>query len=252
LLCQGGQSVKVGKHVFKLLLMIFIMLYITSCSYLSGRAFIDEGANSDQDSSAKKMVTQAQYDELMKKYETLQNELHANKSEKIVSAEEQKKSESTVVDSIDLADQINSLQIEASVVNALDEQKKEEKEQAELPPSSSLTSKEIVREITMLSNAIDLLAKGEVSQALPVLKELENSSDRQIKARAKFYLGELLFLQQEFELAKQMFEQIIERHAYSSVVLKALGRLIVCCERLNLSHEKDKYYSILHDFFEAV
>jgi len=49
----------------------------------------------------------------------------------------------------------------------------------------------------------------------------------------------------------QIFEEIITRDAYSGMVVKTLGRLIVCSEKLGLKAKKDKYFSVMHDFFEA-
>ena len=49
----------------------------------------------------------------------------------------------------------------------------------------------------------------------------------------------------------QIFEEIIEKDAFSGTVIKALGRLIVCSEKLKLEKKKERYYSLLHDFFES-
>ena len=40
-------------------------------------------------------------------------------------------------------------------------------------------------------------------------------------------------------------------YAFSGVIIKTLGRLITCAEKLKLSKKKDVYFSILHDFFDA-
>ena len=63
-------------------------------------------------------------------------------------------------------------------------------------------------------------------------------------------MGEILFSQGEYDLSLQIFEEILERHAFSGLVIKTLGRLIVCSEKLKLVGKQEKYYSILHDFFE--
>ncbi len=80
---------------------------------------------------------------------------------------------------------------------------------------------------------------------------LEHSKVRQIAVQAKYYIGMILFKQSEFDLSMQLFEEIIRKDAFSGVVLKALGKLIVCTEKLKLSKKRERYYSMLHDFFEA-
>jgi hypothetical protein len=61
----------------------------------------------------------------------------------------------------------------------------------------------------------------------------------------------MLFRQGEFDLSMQVFEEIITKYAFSGVVIKTLGRLIVCSERLKLAKKREQYFSILHDFFES-
>jgi TolA-binding protein len=64
-------------------------------------------------------------------------------------------------------------------------------------------------------------------------------------------LGDLLFNQGEYDLALQVYEEVIKKYAFSAYVLKALGKLVACCEKLKLPEKGAKYYSLLHDFFES-
>lgn len=114
----------------------------------------------------------------------------------------------------------------------------------------NVPASEIESQIIKLERAQVLTGQNKFDQSLTILKELENSNVRQVKVRAKYEIGELLFIQGEYDLAMQVFEEIIHREAFSGVVLKVLGRLIVCSDKLKLSKKKQKYYSILHDFFE--
>ena len=88
--------------------------------------------------------------------------------------------------------------------------------------------------------------------ALAILKDLETSKEKQIVVRAKLALGDLLFKQGEFDLAMQAYEDIIKNYAFSGLVVKALGKLIACSEKLKQPEKQAKYYSLLHDFFDAV
>ena len=82
------------------------------------------------------------------------------------------------------------------------------------------------------------------------MRPLEKSPVKQLMVWSKYLIGEILFKQNEFDLAMQVFEEIINKHAFSGLVIKSLGRLIVCSEKLKLTKKKEQYYSLLHDFFE--
>ncbi len=106
-------------------------------------------------------------------------------------------------------------------------------------------------QITTLRKAESLVYANRNDEALKLIKKIENSPVRQVAVRARFLLGELMFNQGEFDLSMQVYERILSQDAFSGVVLKTLGRLIVCSEKLGLNAKKDKYYSMLHDFFGA-
>jgi tetratricopeptide (TPR) repeat protein len=112
-------------------------------------------------------------------------------------------------------------------------------------------SDSIELEITKLREAELLIANNKFSDGLNKLKAVENSTSRQVRVRAKYLLGEILFKQKEYDLAMQVFEEIISKDAFSGMVLKSLGRLIICCEKLKQEKKQQQYYSILHDFFES-
>ena len=48
----------------------------------------------------------------------------------------------------------------------------------------------------------------------------------------------------------QVYEEILQKDAFSGLVLKTLGRLVVCSTKLKLKKKEEQYYSVLHDFFE--
>lgn len=106
-------------------------------------------------------------------------------------------------------------------------------------------------QIATLRKAEALVYANRNDEALKLIKKIENSPVRQVAVRARFLLGELMFNQGEFDLSMQVYERILSHDAFSGVVIKTLGRLIVCSEKLGLSDKKDKYYSMLHDFFGA-
>ena len=105
-------------------------------------------------------------------------------------------------------------------------------------------------EIKQFQTAQQAMKSGDAGQAMKLYKILEKSSNNQLKVRAKFNMAEILFDQKDYNLALKAYEEIIKSHAFSGFIIKSLGRVIVCAEKLNLKDKKDKYYSILHDFFE--
>lgn len=116
---------------------------------------------------------------------------------------------------------------------------------------SDFVSDSIESEINKLREAEGFIARNQFNDGLNQLKEVENSTSRQVRVRAKYLLGEILFKQKEYDLAMQVFEEIISKDAFSGMVLKSLGRLIICAEKLKQEKKQQQYYSILHDFFEV-
>ncbi len=108
----------------------------------------------------------------------------------------------------------------------------------------------IEQQIALLREIEKQIEQKQFVEALDQIKQLEGSPARQIAVRAKYLQGEALFHQEEFDLAMQVYEEIITKHAFSGLVLGALKRLIVCSEKLELEEKRKKYHSILHDFFE--
>ena len=95
------------------------------------------------------------------------------------------------------------------------------------------------------------MRENDYGEAMSILKDLQRSPYRQIQVRAQFLVGESFFKQGEFDLALQSYEDIIQRSAFSGFVLKALRKLVVCAEKLGIDDKRDQYYSMLHDFFEG-
>lgn len=121
------------------------------------------------------------------------------------------------------------------------------------PPQKRMTDTEQLNgQMATLFEAGILISGKRYDQALELLTPLKHSSDRQIQVRAKFLKGEILFQQEEYDLAMQVFEDLIAKYAFSGVILKALNRLVTCAEKLALPKKKRRYHSILYDFFESV
>lgn len=241
---------------------IFVLLFfLTSCSSL--------WSHRTEKNAEVQNVPKEQYDELAKKYQDL---LLASKSQPKVedaapevkqtltnSETTQLKPEISAVTNLDAAELVNNLDKaikDASPtvgVNALEETAKKG---PPVPNSMGVQqvnhSDDIEEQIIQLREASTLVKVNKFENALAILKDLELSKEKQIVVRSKMMLGDLLFQQGEYDLAMQAYEDIIKNYAFSGMVVKALGKLIVCSEKLKQPEKQAKYYSLLHDFFEAV
>lgn len=243
-------------------LLCVCLLLSSSCSWISNRRSLlgeDEVAAA---APGPQTVSKDQYNELMKKYETLlqerrlENAQSPNEAADLANALEK----NPPADPAELAQKIadlphdsQNMQLAETVDVFGPDGVKADRTQAE-PPSPALSSAnagEVEEDLQQLEKAEVLLDQNKFDATLGIVKKLETSPSKQIRVRAKFLLGEILFKQGEFDLAMQIFEEIISRDAYSGIVVKTLGRLIVCSEKLGLKAKKDKYFSVMHDFFEA-
>lgn len=246
-------------------LLLFSTLLLTSCSslWLHRDQTVDQALN-DGVQVPTSTVPKEQYDELARKYQELLNQSKNLKSQEVAeikapaNPDEQKKPEvpaTTMIDPSELVNKIDSAIPDAPQLNGVDVMAKNEEKAAVLPTSYGVktlnNTDEIDDQISRLREVQELVKVNKFEQALVILKELEASKEKQIVVRAKMMLGDLLFNQGEFDLASQVYEEIIGKYAFSGFVLKALGKLVVCSEKLKQPEKQAKYYSLLHDFFEA-
>ena len=243
-------------------------LIFTSCSTVSHRR---------DDTAQVNTVPKEQYDKLVRKYQELLNkskEQVSQLSSAIIpvptpvvatessNIEKQVKPEVGAATNLDPSELVNSIDkaipdtAKVETVDALSpEAKVEKKEGPPVPTSMGVqhvnNTDDIDDQITRLREVQELVKVNKFENALVILKELENSKEKQIVVRAKVMLGDLLFNQGEYDLASQVYEEVIKKYAFSGYVLKSLGRLVACSEKLKQPEKQAKYYSLLHDFFEA-
>lgn len=232
---------------FPLTSVLILALATTSCSWSKRKTLFDEEGypieEAQQAEAKQQMVPKAQYDQLLEKYDKLLKDTKAPSLADQYKAKDGKASaEQVQLSMIDDLQGAKSSSVAETVdvfANEVVAQKKQEQSDDVL----------LQKELNLLKQAEGLMAQNRLDQSLTILKDLEGSRHNQIKVRAKFYLAEMLFSQQEFDLAMQLYEEILRQHAFSGLVVKSLGRLIVCTDKLKLAKKKEKYYSILHDFF---
>lgn len=117
-------------------------------------------------------------------------------------------------------------------------------------PARTVSSKEQTEtDIDKLDLSEKYIAVGNFEKATGYLKQLENSGNRQVQVRAKFLMGEMYFTQKEYDLAMQIFEDIVKNYSFSGVVIKALGRLEACSKNLKQPEKQKVYHSMINDVF---
>jgi len=228
--------------------MTILFFILTSCGYVSRR---NKDFEAGQDGSVKasgQMVPKEEYDALMNKY----NQLAANQqtpsgervSEELIN-ELSSTPKAELAETIDVFDQSQNNEITKS----------NQTPQTASPiviedPNVFVSDNEVEAQFAKLKKAEELIEAKQFDEALGYIKkDTEKSSIPQVRVKAKFLLGELLLQQNEYDLAMQMFEEIINQYAFSGLVIKTLGRLIHCSEKLKLEDKKTKYFSMLNDIF---
>ena len=246
------------KRLFYFLILILGGI-LSACAHLGGpkRELVANQSESSATQNPPEMVAKSQYDQLLSKYEAL---LKLSKESEQTNAKVDLGEQEVVPTPVDAGNgQVQAVEL----VSAINDTVEVDKVVPSSPPStpSPLSAPDVSQEtpdiksmekqIQSLQNASLAVEQNQYGRAIGQLKQLEKSSSQQIVVRSKYLLGEILFKQQEYDLAMQIFEEIINKYAFSGLVLQTLGRLVVCSEKLKLTKKRELYYSILHDFFES-
>ena len=109
----------------------------------------------------------------------------------------------------------------------------------------------IQEELDVYEKAKKFLQEKQYDKASLEIKKIEKSPVRQIRVHAHFLSGEIMFESGEYDLAMQIYENILKNSAFSGLVIKSLQRLIICSEKLKLEEKRLRYHSLLHNTFES-
>ncbi|MFZ4712175.1 MAG: tetratricopeptide repeat protein [Bacteriovoracaceae bacterium] len=232
---------------YHLIISIPMLLALTSCAWMSRQMKEEEEPE---------MVPRAQYDALMTKFTELEKKVATQapaatpKADDLVSElektamkdNESMEAKSTLMETVDVFDAKGTSVVTTSLPG-------KSGEMSETNMSNSGVSN-IESEITELKKAMGMAGAGKFDQATKMLQSLSKSSNnKQVQVRAKFGTGEVFLAQKEYDLALQVYEDIINHNVYSGLVLNALKRAITCSEKLNLTDKKARYESLLKDVF---
>ena len=143
--------------------------------------------------------------------------------------------------------------ISRSESNQVPEKKQKEPKQVQSIPieSTMVDPKQVEESIAILREVVAHRQANQVDEAFNKLKKIESSPYGQIQVRVRFQMAELLFQQKAYDLAMQVYEEIIDQYAFSGRVIPSLQKLIVCARELKLSEKLARYRSLLYDVFES-
>lgn len=217
------------------------LLLLSSCSWYKDleRSLVED--DEKQMKSSQRPVSRAQYDQLLVKYEELSKKYEQLK-------EQPKNSQGNLVDELQKTQSENFAQpssnVETETVN-LFPAAGDSQSQA---PSTIEVPSDIESQLSLYRRGLALKASNP-GEATKIFQQLENQAISPVKSRAKFQIGEMLLGRGQYDLALQVFEDIINKNAESGIVLDALKYAVVASEKLGATAKRDQYASMLNDVF---
>ena len=207
-----------------------LLFMSSSCSWYRNleRSLVED----DQKQGKQRPVTRQQYDQLLVKYEELSKKYEQLK---------EGKPQPSLVDEINNTQSENFSQGTGNV------------ETVNLFPGSEANSvipSDTESQLGLFRRGL-ALKNSNPGEATKIFQQLESGAVPAIKVRARLQIGELLLGKQQYDLALQVFEDIINKNAHSGVVLDALRNAVVCTDKLGIQNKKDQYASMLTDVFET-
>jgi TolA-binding protein len=230
----------------KMSLVIISLTILASCSSLvesTRKSLIGDDKPRTKKKKETRWVSRDQYDDLMIKFKTL-----SGRYEKL---REQNLHSKPSFDQIgEMAGKQSSETVDVFGKNGLANHSSQ-KAQATKIPQFNLNTASVEDELSYYKKAKILFQNGKVDEALKLFQFLEKSNSKQIMIRAKREIGNIYYQKNKYDLALQVYEEIIRRHGFSSSVLHSLKNAMNCARQLGLSEKQAQYYSLLRDVFEV-
>ncbi len=218
------------------------LLFLTSCAWYKDleRSLVED--DEKQMKRSARPVSREQYDQLLVKYEELSKKYEQLK-------EQPKNSQGNLVDELQKTQSENFAQtspnVETETVNLFPGGAAADSQNAggtiEVPS-------DIESQLSLYRRGLALKASNP-GEATKIFQQLENQAIAPVKSRAKFQIGEMLLGRGQYDLALQIFEDIINKNAESGIVLDALKYAVVASEKLGATAKRDQYASMLNDVF---
>ncbi len=216
------------------LIPMLALLVLNSCSWYRD---VERSLVADDEKQAKnsRAVSRQQYDQLLVKYEEL--------SKKYETLKEGPNKQPSLVDELQKTSGENfaNNSANAETVDAFPNQ---------VVISTDDVPSDIESQLTLYRKAVSMKGSNP-GEATKIFQQLETAGVPAVKVRSKLQIGELLYAKGQYDLALQVFEDIINKNAHSGIVLDALKLAVVCTDKLGIQDKKDQYASMINDVFEA-
>lgn len=203
------------------------LLLLSSCSWYRDleRSLVEDD---EKKMKSSRSVPRAQYDQLLVKYEELSKKY-----------EQLKEGPASGQDS--LVDELQRTSSNVETVNVFE--------------GGSQTSpievpSDIESQLSLYRRGL-ALKESNPGEATKIFQQLENQAISPVRARAKFQIGEMLLARGQYDMALQVYEDVINKNAESGIVLDALRGAVVASDKLGIPNKKDQYSSMLNDVFES-
>lgn len=216
-----------------------LLVFSSSCSWYRNleRSLVEDDEKNQKRS---RTVSREQYDQLLVKYEELSKKYEELK-------ENPNAGKSSLVNELQQGENFAQGVSQSETVDVFAGQGSQG---AATAAPTALEPGDLEGQINLYRRAVSLKGSNP-GEATKLFQQLENDGLPAVKARAKLQIGELLFEKGQYDLALQVFDDIITRHAHSGVVLEALKFAAVCADKLKTPNKKDQYASMLSDVFES-
>lgn len=220
------------------LLPMLALLVLNSCAWYRDleRSLVEDD---EKKANKSRVVSREQYDQLLVKYEELSKKYETLK-------EGGPKESNSLVDELQKSSAENFANVSPNVetVDAFPAKNQQVVVATEEIPS------DVESQLALFRKGVTLKSSNP-GESTKIFQQLESQGAPAVKVRSKLQIGELLYSKGQFDLALQVFEDIINTQAHSGVVLDALKYAVVCSDKLGIQNKKDQYASMLNDVFEA-
>jgi TolA-binding protein len=209
-------------------LPVIALFFVSSCTWYRNlqRSLVED---EEKNQPHAKSVSREQYDQLLVKYEEL--------SKKYQLLREGAPADSLTDELQGSRDQISQVETVDIFAGAADQA---------IPQISA----DVESQLNLYRRGLSLKASNQV-EATKIFQQLQTQGVPAIRVRAKYQIGEMLLGKGQYDLALQIFEDVINKHAHSGVVMDALRYAVTASEKLGLNSKRDQYASMLNDVFEA-
>ncbi len=203
------------------------LLLLSSCSWYRDleRSLVEDD---EKKMKASRSVPRAQYDQLLVKYEELSKKY-----------EQLKDRPASGQDS--LVDELQRTSSNVETVNVFE---------GGSQPTPIEVPGDIESQLSLYRRGL-ALKESNPGEATKIFQQLENQAISPVRARAKFQIGEMLLARGQYDMALQVYEDVINKNAESGIVLDALRGAVVASDKLGIPNKKDQYSSMLNDVFES-